>query len=300
MNVSLRQLRAFVAVAHTGSFTRAAEQLHITQAGLSAMVRELETQLGCRLFDRTTRSVALTRAGVTFRESAERALAEIDRAAQAIGRLQEEGRTRLVIGTTPVLSSSLLPQVCERLAAVEPDVQVVVRDLDRRAIQSGVEAGELDAGYGVFLDVASGIRRVPLLDIPMIAVRASGAADIRRSSVAMEWRDFTDLPLVCLPADNPVQRLVDAQLSASEVLPVERHEFENMHTVLAMSEAGMGYSILPAFIQPSAQRYRVASHPLTRPRVTCEFYEITKKGRQVNWTVARFTACLKEALLQTC
>jgi DNA-binding transcriptional LysR family regulator len=136
----------------------------------------------------------------------------------------------LVIGTTPVLSSSLLPQVCERLAAVEPEVQVVVRDLDRRAIQSGVEAGELDAGYGVFLDIASGVRRVPLLDVPMVAVRASGAADIRRSSVAMEWRDFTDLPLVGLPADNPVQRLVDAQLSASEVLPVERHEFENMHT----------------------------------------------------------------------
>lgn len=272
----------------------------MTQAGLSAMVRELETHLGCRLFDRTTRSVTLTHGGMIFLQSAEHALSEIDRGAKAIGRLQEEGRTRLVIGATPVLSSSLLPQVCDRLAAVEPDVQVVVRDLDRRAIQTAVEEGELDAGYGVFLDAASGLNRVPLLNVPLVAVRASGAADVRRSSVAMEWRDFAGLPLVCLPGDNPVQRLVEAQLSSSEVEPGERHVFENMHTVLAMCEAGMGYAILPAFIQSSAQRYRVASHALTRPRVTCEFFEITKKGRQVNPTVSRFTACLKEALRQTC
>ena len=63
MNITLRPLKAFTQTARLGSFTRAAEQMHITQAGLSIMMRELETQMGCRLFDRTTRLLSLTAAG---------------------------------------------------------------------------------------------------------------------------------------------------------------------------------------------------------------------------------------------
>jgi DNA-binding transcriptional LysR family regulator len=63
MNLSMRQMRAFLHVARIGNFTRAAERAHMTQAGLSTLVREMERQLGARLFDRTTRMVSLTTAG---------------------------------------------------------------------------------------------------------------------------------------------------------------------------------------------------------------------------------------------
>jgi DNA-binding transcriptional LysR family regulator len=63
MLISTRQLRAFLSVVKYGNFTKAADRMHITQAGQSGMIRELETQLQCRLFNRTTRSVELTEAG---------------------------------------------------------------------------------------------------------------------------------------------------------------------------------------------------------------------------------------------
>jgi DNA-binding transcriptional LysR family regulator len=66
MNVSTRQLQAFIAIARLGSFTRAAEEVFMTQAGLSLMLKDLEAQVGARLFDRTTRSVRLTVAGETL------------------------------------------------------------------------------------------------------------------------------------------------------------------------------------------------------------------------------------------
>src|SRR5216110_3068691 len=86
MNISSRQLKAFVLTARHQSFSRAAEQLFITQSGMSVLVRELEGQLGFRLFDRTTRKVALTEFGTKFLPIADRSLLELEAAASVIGR----------------------------------------------------------------------------------------------------------------------------------------------------------------------------------------------------------------------
>src|SRR5438876_391453 len=85
MNITSRQLKAFLLTAQHQSFSRAAEQLFITQSGMSVLVRELEAQLGFRLFDRTTRRVTLTEFGVKFLPIADRSLLEREAAAANIG-----------------------------------------------------------------------------------------------------------------------------------------------------------------------------------------------------------------------
>src|SRR5258708_36503655 len=101
MNLSLRQLKAFVLTARHQSFSRAAEQLFITQSGMSVLVRELEGQLGFRLFDRTTRKVALTEFGTKFLPIADRSLLELEAAASVIGRSATEADRHLSIGAPP-------------------------------------------------------------------------------------------------------------------------------------------------------------------------------------------------------
>src|ERR1051325_10620738 len=86
MNISSRQLKAFVLTARHQSFSRAAEQLFITQSGMSVLVRELEAQLGFRLFDRTTRKVTLTQFGTKFLPVAERSLRDLETAALHLSR----------------------------------------------------------------------------------------------------------------------------------------------------------------------------------------------------------------------
>src|SRR4051812_6265433 len=112
MNLSLRQLRAFAAIAKLQSFTRAAEQLHITQPGLSGMVRDIEEQLECRLFERTTRAVALTEHGRAFLPVVTRVLAELDAATASLSQLSAASGRRLLVGATPVIASSILPEAC--------------------------------------------------------------------------------------------------------------------------------------------------------------------------------------------
>lgn len=285
----MRQLRAFVAIARLHSFTRAAEQLHITQPGLSGMVRDIEQQLDCRLFERTTRAVALTPHGRAFLPVATRVLADLDAAASSLGQLSAVGRRRLLLGATPVIASSLLPEACRVFAQTQPGVQLEVHDLDRAQVHAGVQRGELDAGFGVFLDAAGGLRRTPLLKTALLLVVQEGDA----GSGPLRWSELgTGAPLLALPAGNPIQQLVDTHLREAGIEQGERQVFNQLHTLLAMVEAGSGRAVLPSFVRAAADRYRVALRPLARPKVHLDFYEITRSGAPRTDLLAAFARCL--------
>jgi DNA-binding transcriptional LysR family regulator len=100
MNVSTRQLQAFLAIARQSSFTRAAEEIFVTQAGLSLMLKDLEAQVGARLFDRTTRSVRLTPAGEALLPTARRMMADWENATSNVGRLAAEAEQRVSLAAT--------------------------------------------------------------------------------------------------------------------------------------------------------------------------------------------------------
>ena len=105
-NITLRQLRAFVEVVRSAGFTAAARKLHLTQSATSLLVRELETQVGLQLIDRTTRQVALTEAGQEFLERAERILMDVDLAVANAQDLVHKRRGRVSIATSPLLAAT--------------------------------------------------------------------------------------------------------------------------------------------------------------------------------------------------
>jgi DNA-binding transcriptional LysR family regulator len=297
MNLSQRQIRAFLAIARLQSFTRAAEQLHITQAGLSSMLRDIESQLDCRLFDRTTRAVSLTVQGRAFVPVATRVLAELDGAAEALGRLSESRQQTLSVGATPLVASCLLPAACAAFARTHPGVTVEVHDLDRAQIQDRVQEAQIDVGYGVFLQAASGIRRQPLLKTALVLVSRKAPRATPRTARRVAWSALGDLPLVCLPIDNPIQQLVDSHLTAIGRGNEPRRAFNHLHTVLAMVEAGEGSAILPSFVAAAAARYALSLVPLADPAVSLEFFEITKKGGEVMPAATAFSQCVVAAMV---
>src|SRR6267143_508174 len=121
MNISSRQLKASVLTARHKSFSRAAEQLFITQSGMSVLVRELEGQLGFRLFDRTTRKVTLTEFGTKFLPVADRSLIELEAAASVIGRDASVANRRIAIGAPPANPiQQLIDRNLQRFGRREP------------------------------------------------------------------------------------------------------------------------------------------------------------------------------------
>ncbi|HEY6888973.1 MAG TPA: LysR family transcriptional regulator, partial [Solirubrobacter sp.] len=121
-----RLLRAFVAVAEELSFTRAAQRLHLAQQALSAQIQQLETRVGERLFDRTTRSVALTEAGERLLPHARAALAALDAGLGELEATRRAARATLRVGLATTAVVPLVGETLRRFAAECPDVHLAV------------------------------------------------------------------------------------------------------------------------------------------------------------------------------
>jgi len=170
IDFSSRQLRAFLLVAEHRSFTRAASALFITPSGLSVMIKELEGQLGFRLFDRTTRQVGLTPHGRQLLAVARRSLDEIDAATARIARLSLESSDTLSVGSGLLVSANILPPAIKQFRSRRPEVQVRLVDADPATVQEQVEAGELDIGLGSFKRVPA-ILRTPFFQFSLMVAR---------------------------------------------------------------------------------------------------------------------------------
>lgn len=298
MNISTKQLRGFVYAAQLGSFTRAAERLHVTQTGLSAIMRELESQIGARLFDRTTRVISLTEAGRKLLPRALRMLEDLDVAVSEVKAIETRARQTLRVGATPLVASKLLPAACALFQRRQPEVSVRIVEIPRDPIQEQVDSGQLDLGLGIFLKSATGLDRQRLFSSRLFCVSASQRKRGNPLSRigAMSWRQLADQPLVGLQPDNPVQQLIERHLPPGSSDAKERYSVNHIETQIAMAEIGTGAAIVPSFALPACRHYRVQVDVLKEPFVDVGFFRIMKKGRQHTQAATGFADALVTVL----
>lgn len=302
MNVNTRQLQAFLAVARLQSVTRAAEQIHLSQAGLSLLLREMESQLGVRLFERTTRSVTLTEAARQLIPAAQRMLDEWGEVSARLNKLSVDTARTLTVVATPLVCSSVMPAVLRALQRVQPDIEVMVRDLERGHIEAPVLSGEADMALGVLLKAASGVRRQRLLALPLVCVSPrewpDGSKPRGLSRRRVNWTDLVRLPLIGLPETNPIQQAINQRLREAGRATGSNTTFNNLHSVVAMVEAGYGAAVMPAFVQGACSRYAVNVSVMAAPEVPLDFHAITRKGTEVTAAARAFLEVFTAQLRQ--
>ena len=265
MNLTLRQLRAFVAVARVGRFGRAAERLHVTQSALSMMIRELEAQLGVRLFDRHTRMVRLTEAGAELLPVAEKTLEDLESAVAQSRDLATLRRGRVSIATSTVLAGTLLPWAFGEFTRRHPGVRCVVKDCVEPEIRQRVRSGDVDFGIGTALDPDSELLEVPLLEDRIAALVADRPPLAARRTVS--WRELAAYPLVLLGAGSPLRTMVDRALAEAGVHVAPAYEASFSSTVISMVAAGLGVAALPVNARQVSPKVKVHVRPLVRPTV---------------------------------
>jgi LysR family transcriptional regulator, transcription activator of glutamate synthase operon len=243
--MDVRQLRYVVALAEEGSFTRAAERCNVAQPAMSQQIRRLEAELGVRLFDRTTRRVSVTDAGVALVSRARRVLAEVQDALDDVGDLRDGGTGSFTVGVTatpgPVDIVGLFatyhrqhPGV--RLAVRERLSHEVVADVARDEVHIGIVSGQVS--------VATGVEVVDLRSEPLVALVPSehplaGCEQLRMA-------DLDGESLIGFPAGATIRRSLDDAASRAGFAPRVAFETRELARARALTSAGLGISVVPS------------------------------------------------------
>jgi len=295
MNLSTRQLEAFLHVARLQSFTKAAECVHISQAGLSMMVKELEEQVGIRLFDRTTRSVTLTEAGRRFQPVAARAVEELGSVVAVLGESNARAASTLRIAATPLVSASLLPAVFKEFARLHPEMTIVLADAELGEVRRRVLEGEADIGLGFFFKPAAGIVRSPLFRFKLMRVDPADGSRVGLERSA-PWSSMANSRLIGLPPDNPIQTLIEAHLAEIGRAHEDRPAVNLFATLIGMVEAGLGTAVMPSFALVDCLRHRVRVAMLSKPAAHIELYLASRRGAERKPIAVEFATALQRAI----
>ncbi|MDN3024305.1 LysR substrate-binding domain-containing protein [Streptomyces sp. S.PB5] len=244
--MELRHLQHFVAVAEDQHFTRAAERLLVSQSGLSASIRALERELQTPLFVRTTRRVTLTPAGRALLGEAERILAQVRSAHEAVAAVQGVLRGMLALGSEQCIAGVHVAGLLAAFRRQHPDVEICLRQAGSGALAEEVAAGRLDLAFAVRTaqEDTDQLRVVPLADEPL-TVLCHPDHRLARAGAAVTPEDLGGEVFVDFHPDWGPRRTTDAAFAAAGVRRAVALEVNDVHSLLDLVDENLGVAVVP-------------------------------------------------------
>ncbi|HIE4799464.1 TPA: LysR family transcriptional regulator [Serratia marcescens] len=295
MNYSLKQLRVFVAIARHGSFSRAGEAIGLTQSAVSHSVKELETEVGVRLLDRTTREVVLTDAGLRLANRVERLLDELQAAlldARSFG-VQRSGTVR--VATSQTISAHLMPQCIAAGEREYPEIRIMLRDQAQQQVLHSVRNAEVDFGIVVDPVQAVDLECEAVLHEPFLLLCRDDHPFAAQQAV--RWSALNGCRLVLQDYASGSRPLIDSALRQQGVEAQVVQEIGHPATLFPMVAEGIGISIFPALALPLPEGGRLRVRRLV-PEINRALMLVRRKNRSLTpaaeaiWQVARQQAAL--------
>ena len=284
--MEIRQLRAFIAIAESGTFTAGAERVHVTQAAVSMQIRQLENEVGAKLFIRAPRNVILTEAGEKMLERARHILREHDAALEEIAELAGAKRGRLRIGSASAgVSSGQLPRILKELRKHHPSAELSVTSGTSESLVQQLLAAELDIAFVSLPVEARGIQTERLNDDQLVAI-ASPRHRLARQRTVSAYA-LAGEKLILGERGGNTRRLIDEFFAQAGVKPTVAMELSRLGAIKRMVEEDMGVGIVPL----QSARDEVEKGRLVRWWI---------EGAQINWELglARLTGGYDSPILQ--
>lgn len=290
MAANLDQLRAFIAVAEAGHFTRAAERLNIAQSSLSATVQRLESELGVRLFERHTRGCRLSDAGAALLDSARRMTQEWSRMETGASDFRKAVRGRLSIAAPSVQCALLLPGLLRTFSQSFPGVRVEIHDVAEQEVHERVRTGVADLGIATHTDGRTDLVATPFYTDDYVLALPPAHPLARRKSV--EWTALKGERVIGPLAGNPVRRRLDDVLIAQGLALDYAHEVSLPWTMVGMVHEGFGVAVLTMAVRPLIDWYQLQARPLARPTINRTLVLLKAPERALDSPAAAFRAQL--------
>lgn len=244
MRVSFGQVRGFVTVASTGSFTQAAEVLHLSQPALTTRIRQLEEALDLRLFDRNTRSVELTDAGRMLLPIFMRLVGDLEGAVMKARERSRRAHSTIRLACLPSCAATVLPDLISRFRGGYPDTTFVVEDGINSQIRALVRGGQVDFGIGAYEGEEVDLAFDDLFADNLQVVYPPGHALESFGHVTVN--DLTQFPLILINRGSSIRQAVEEAFASWGVSASPACEVTYMSTAVALVKAGLGVAILPS------------------------------------------------------
>ncbi len=292
MNISIKQLRAFVTVADSQSFTKAANTLCFTQSALSVLVKELEDEVGFRLLDRTTRQVVLSDSGRDFYQLAQKLLDEFQAVIRDTSDIAMLRRGVVRVGATEAVASSLVVPAIAAYDRSQPGINVRLVDTLVSSMFNALRSGEVDFVIGPDsiqdsqFDTA--LHMEPLLSNPFLVwslpshLLATGQKvtwqELLRHDLIIPTMDFST-QLIPLVQQHLGKEAVDRALTLTTAT---RRRVTNITTALSMVKAGLGVTIAAEYVSSLAIAFGLEGRPLVKPSLKRIVTLYSRQGRALS------------------
>lgn len=290
--MTLKQLRAFMAVARTRSFAEAGELVFQSQPALSIAIRNLEDELGGRLLTRTTRSVALTPEGEELYALGQRLLGAWDSAEDELRQRFQLRRGRVAIAAMPSFASTLLPQALLSFHQKHPNLAIEVHDVIAETVVTMVRSGQLELGVTFEPDLGDDLHFEPLFNDEFIAIVPAQHPLAKRQEVS--WSELLQDQFIMLQRPSALRQLIEYRLARQGLELSVAFEAHQLVTVGRMVAIGMGVSAVPSLCQAQMSEIGACCLRLSNPVIARSVGVLTRRRYQLSVAAEAMVAELRD------
>ena len=295
INLSSRDLRAFLAVATTLSFSKAAKEMHLSQSALSTRVVRLETAMGSRLFDRTTRAVTLTAAGALLASHAEQLLSDMERAIVAVHDVAAVRRGQVALAAMPSLAARIVPRLFRVFSARHPDVRLSVVDTLSEPAFELVRQGRVDFALTAANPAYTDLDYAPLTTDHFVLL-AARSHPLGRGRGPLRFIDTLASPHISMSRHTSVRQYVEAAALQHGFAFHPAYEVDHLATIGAMVAEQLGVAAIPAMAADVIGTAGIVRRALIDPTIRRSIGLVTRRDRAASPAAAAMLDLLKEQL----
>ncbi|HEY9279416.1 MAG TPA: LysR family transcriptional regulator [Eoetvoesiella sp.] len=276
MNLNIRQVEAFVCVARLRGFSRAASQLHMSQAGLSILIKNLEARLGVQLVERTTRNITLTPIGFRVLPIAERMLGDTKTLLSLVKGNYSNYEGNVALALAPALATTVLPEALKIFNDRYPKVTVVFRECVNEELVGQLYANEVEFGlaFGVKSNKELECQRIGNDEFVVVCTPDHPLAAKRQ----VNWRDLVNYPFITTPLGSAGRATVDKAFELINERPTPIYSPTNSLTAVALARQQLGVAVVSSCIRPAALISHMVVKTLHEPVMRRDLSVVRRTG----------------------
>lgn len=277
--ITIKQIRAFVAIAQTQSFAEACGTVHLSQPALSIAIKNLESDLGGPLLARTTRTLSLTPEGEEFLPIAERLLNDWDCALEDIHDLFSMRRGKISIATMPSFACNLLPKILVQYRKQHPKININVQDVVAEHVVEMVRSGRVEIGISFDPGESEDLSFIPLFQDQFIAVIPPDSAIKHDKNLIehLKWKDLLHQDFIALQRPSSIRILLEQTLDSHGLPLTVAFETHQLATIGRMVASGLGVSAVPSLCREQMQEMGAICLPLQEPSIVRQVGILTRR-----------------------